>query len=273
MGSSSKKGIWIFLIVILIVFITAIIAGSVGFFTGKATNQNTDSDIFFESPEDAVVGVFGALKKGNTDQAIQMFGVQKKTQEFDLESYIERIQCITPQTLYYAGSNESTYFQPLSLVNMKSLPARQLTYFALKLILSGQEEADLFTGMTITPVENDLVEKLNNANDISALEDLELKQIFLYQTDYENYDENNEYTAEIYGSNTMVDILVVFKYKSEKYVITLSLMECEEGYFINSLNSPILGADSSGVPYPYEEWEESINNGDGNGEYELIWED
>lgn len=254
---------------VIAILLVALLTGGLGFYGGykyKESREKDDTiDLLLDDPNEVVIEWFDALKKGDANHAIRLFGIQTKSTHFDFERYIKRLQAINLRLI----PTLSPFFSTMSISTM-DYTTMQMHNFIIQLNLE-TEGQDLFSLGSI-PLEGNegLLDRIIEAYELNDMEDLSLKEIYQFDLGIESAEENNKKLAKIYGGENIIDLLIVFEYNDNSYGLGMSLLECEEGYFIHSLNSAILGTPVNGIPLSNDEVEDLLEDDD---KFELIWED
>lgn len=239
------------IIITLIVIILILALATVGVFFFMNKTPKLKEGKAFKTEEDAYVYFIDKLSESDYLGALEAFGAGRKAAEFDLGAYIDRIGAWNMTLPYVSSSNNANIAYNEAVINASAL--NSIKFFVLGFV--SDEEKNLNSGQSII-VDNSDTRNMLLSTDVSVLEGLkvlDIKEVSSYSQSYASKDarDHDKKSAEYLGGNTIREYVALLKNANgSKYISSFGVIEYEDGYFLQSLNSIYLGISDYGNVVP-----------------------
>ena len=240
------KSAFIIVLVIAVLLVAYIVLNAVGIINfGGAKGAGRAEGTGFDSPEKCVEAYMEYFKNGDYNGMLSCYAIETAVDNFDMEGYVERLQCITPTLNLVLADDDFS----------KSMSAEQLRYRVFTSIRSASWYLAncnfLVDGLPVALESEgnakDLIEDFLPSDIQSRLAQIEYNEI-LDESDEivercltEQLKENAKEQSAYFGSDDYEPIAIDFSVGKDDYYLFLDMLEYDSKWYI-SPNSSFLSS-------------------------------
>lgn len=204
-----------------------------------------DDDLFFDTPEDALIYFINEVKAQDLQGALRACGINKVSENYNFHYFTKRIEAITITTHL---PEEYELYREINKLDRAAMISKTIGFFIRSML--NPEDSDYSFYQTYLVEDSAEINSFilhwnpDKIANLTILEyDLPAQEIWYTQRNQENLKKQ----ALIYGADDRSELVVLYELNGETYINGFSFLLYDEGWCIEHMVSNLANTEYLGI--------------------------